>query len=57
MGLINGVTTEVARGYLATLTVTNRAEKTTKETITGKELPASVVVISPEARVPGAGYR
>lgn len=50
MGLINGVTTEVARGYLATLTVTNRSENTTKETITGKELPASVVVISPEAR-------
>ncbi|MGJ0480285.1 hypothetical protein [Pantoea agglomerans] len=50
MGLISGVTTDVARGYTATLITSNTVSDSIKESITAKELPASVVVISPEAR-------
>ena len=50
MGLISGVTTDVARGYTTTLITPNTVSDSIKESITAKELPASVVVISPEAR-------
>ncbi|WP_312584038.1 hypothetical protein [Atlantibacter sp.] len=50
MGLINGVADDVARGYSAPLPVTRTSESKAKDAITGKELPASVVEISPEAR-------
>ncbi|WP_346578806.1 hypothetical protein [Erwinia sp. Eh17-17] len=49
MGVISGVTDSVARGFIAT----NAGEATTNavtESITGKTLPASVVMISPEGR-------
>lgn len=50
MGLISGVTTDVARGYTTTLITPNTVSDSIKESLTAKELPASVVVISPEAR-------
>ena len=50
MGLISGVTTDVARGYSATLITPNTVSDSIKESLTEKALPASVVVISPEAR-------
>jgi len=49
MGMISGVTDSVARGYAATTAVETSLPPQT-ESITGKILPASVVVISPEAR-------
>lgn len=49
MGVISGVTDSVARGYIAT-TAVEAATSPQTESITGKTLPASVVVISPEAR-------
>lgn len=49
MGVISGVTDSVARGYIAT-TAVEAATSSQTESITGKTLPASVVVISPEAR-------
>jgi len=50
MGLISGISTDVARGYSTTLITPNTASDSIKESITAKALPASVVVISPEAR-------
>lgn len=49
MGVISGVTDSVARGYIAT-TAVEVATSPQTESITGKTLPASVVVISSEAR-------
>lgn len=49
MGVISGVTDSVARGYIAT-TAVEAATSPRTESITGKILPASMVVISPEAR-------
>ncbi|WP_244290456.1 hypothetical protein [Erwinia rhapontici] len=49
MGVISGVTDSVARGYIAT-TAVEAATSSQTESITGKTLPASMVVISPEGR-------
>lgn len=49
MGVISGVTDSVARGYIATTSV-EAATSPQTESITGKILPGSVVVISPQAR-------
>lgn len=50
MGLIKRAVEDTARGYLATLTATKASAGSVKETLTGKDSPACVVVMSPEAR-------
>lgn len=49
MGVISGVTDNVARGYIVT-TAVEAATSPQTESITGKTLPGTVVKISPEAR-------
>lgn len=50
MGLIKRAVEDTARGYLATLTATKASAGSVKETLTGKDSPACVGVMSPEAR-------